>query len=256
MEDHTNTQDDQRPQMTEKELTFHTTVARIRARRKAADKGGDPDSKEALAAGAIGGLRINGLHIKPLGPGTLWVLEKLGSVFASPEGGRVSTEELCIAAYAFAYPDESWELLELGYKDQLRREAAALALTISLDEFKQINEFVAREFARMENAAGNESDVEPGKLQPAQTASPQPHPGTSPRKTSSETQVPVPDGPSPSSSSSCQNTDTASAVPSSHPLYQPASPCSEPPAKDAETPPAQTTQTEPQTPPPAEPASS
>jgi hypothetical protein len=165
MDDTTNTptqfpQDDNKPTISHREVSWHANVAAIRARKLAESQGIDPAAKDSLIYATTG----SPLH-PPVTLGTLWAIEAAEPYIDPLCKGHKSGEQ-ALLVHTLLHPEDSLLSLLAGDIDSF---AAALLLTaceIPPEQALTIEDHFYAETARLRHLTGGHTGA-PSKKFPA-----------------------------------------------------------------------------------------
>lgn len=165
-----------KPLMTIEEANWHSHVSGMAARQQS--DASDPAASALLSAGRVPAdqpREIGGLKLWPMSIGHFLALEKVGSAYASENGGAMSMLDVALAALIFEQPEESWALLDQGAsgKAELTARASKLAFRLTAPVLAEVNDFIAAEMAAFNGEATPEK-------KPPSDETPQPPPAESP----------------------------------------------------------------------------
>lgn len=169
---------DPRPEMTEKELSFHTVQAAARARSAAEEQAIPPASRHALAAAAAaedggGFLDIAGLTARPVSIGAMWVVELAEPYLQQMPPSRAGDQAVLVYILTHT-PTALSAALEGRFGDIV---AAAIALaqsgTVSAEQGQLLDEWYTGECERLKEITGSGGELgsTPAKKSPAASRS-------------------------------------------------------------------------------------
>jgi hypothetical protein len=157
---------DFRPVMTERELSWHETIAGMRARKEAEATGSPPDARHALvtsAAAEAGKLTVAGLTIPALTLGTLWAIEE-SEGRASVLTGHTRYADLALVSLTLLRPEETLLAFLGGDLAPVKAGMLEMASALSPDQALALDRWFSSEMTRLRNLTGDATAAdEPGK---------------------------------------------------------------------------------------------
>lgn len=152
---------DPRPTMTAMELSWHETVAGMRARKEADALGCSPDARAALAFGSVAP--------HPLRPiislGTLWAVEESERVGPQLVGGSEFADK-ALLTFTLTDPERALTSFLAGDLADIRLGMLAAATRPASDAIA-LEQWFAAEMQRLKTLAGGADVTLPGKKIPA-----------------------------------------------------------------------------------------
>lgn len=145
-----------KPVMTEREANWHAHVSGLAERQEVERR--DPAAEPLLDAGTRPQATpeiIGGIELWPMSIGHFLALEKLGSAYASQDGGALGILDVALAALVFHRPEWCWETLQAGGRHQLDAEASRLAFKLTAPVLREINAFIESEMAEFADKEGH-----------------------------------------------------------------------------------------------------
>jgi hypothetical protein len=154
------------PTMTRRELSWHETIAAMRARKEAEAAGCPPDSRHALAISAAaegGNLVVGGVGVPAVTLGTLWAIEEGEAHLEILTGGK-RYADLSLLAVTLLQPEETLLHLLAGEVADVQEDMLAMAGLLTPDQAVALDRFFGEEMRRMRAITGDAAAAEtPGK---------------------------------------------------------------------------------------------
>ena len=155
---------DDRPVMTEKELSFHTTLAAIEARKVAGSLDSSADARHVVVAAAAaehggGLLDIDGIMSGPVSLGVLWAMELAEKPLKQLEDSRCGDQ--AVMAWVLTHPREALTAAIEGRFVAFAEGAIELALSgrISAAQGQALEEWYVAEVRRITHVSGAGDDL-------------------------------------------------------------------------------------------------
>jgi hypothetical protein len=151
---------DTRPQMTEKELSFHKAQAGLKAAEAAEANPVDEIAMSAIMTAGAGPVEIGRLSLQPITLGTLKALREAKSVFVADESRAAEEDDICLAILIFADPRRCWRAFRQRGEEAeaLRSEAEELAFELSLDQLRAAGAWINGQLLALNQVAGDGED--------------------------------------------------------------------------------------------------
>lgn len=169
---------DTRPEMTEKELSFHTVQAAAKARAQAEEQAIPPASRHALAAAAAaedgaGFVDIAGLTARPVSIGAMWVVELAEPYLQQMPPSKAGDQAVLV--YILTHTPEALSAALEGRFADIVTAAIELAKSgrVSAEQGQLLDEWYTGECERLKEITGSGGELgsTPAKKSPAASMS-------------------------------------------------------------------------------------
>ncbi len=149
---------DDKPQITAQEVSWHSTVAAIRARKAATAQGIDPEARAALAHAASEGRDA----MPMISMGTLWAMEAIEPVTAALCGGSRYADQTLVC-HTLLEPETVLLSLLAGDLETVQAGMLETALAITAERGQTLDNWFAEEMRRLRHLTGGQADATPKK---------------------------------------------------------------------------------------------